>query len=132
MRKLFLRAALAVLGLCLALDAFAQEGQALSEPARKQLNVWMAERAELMVASHRLEDEVGEAWSNLKFSSPDVESLRKRYRDLQHELAQTEIELRKRTAQLPEVKEKARLLDGQKTKILELTRKINEMTAPKQ
>jgi len=132
MRKLILRAALGVLGLCLALGAFAQEGPALSEPDRKQLNAWMAERAELMVVSHRLEDEVGEAWSNLKFSSPEVESLRKRYRDLQHELAQTEIELRKQTAQLPEVKEKARLLDGQKAKIQELTRKINEMTAPKQ
>ena len=132
MRKLFRCAALVVLALGWTLAALSQEMPALSEPESQPLNAWMAERAELMAASHRLESELSEAWANLKFSSPDVESLRKRYRELQRELAQTEIELRKRTAQLPEVKEKARQLEERNTKIQELTRKINAMTAPKQ
>jgi peptidoglycan hydrolase CwlO-like protein len=132
MRKLLFRVLLVFLSLCIPVAVAAQQTAPLSEPERKQLNDWMAERAALMVDSHGLEDEVSEAWANLNFSSPEIDSLRKRYRDLQHELAKAEIELRKRAALLPDVKEKARLLEGKNQQIQELTRKINDRTAPKQ
>lgn len=56
----------------------AQDLSKLTEAQRKQLNDWMAERAERMIAVHRLEGELAQAVNDTANTSPEIEALRKR------------------------------------------------------
>ena len=118
---------------CLAASAvFAAANLAnLSAGDRKQVNEWMAQRAEAMTGSHKLEAEVNQAWSDTAYSSPEVDALRARYRDLQQELLKTQREIQKRVLEVPEVQAKVRKLEESKKKEQELTRKIAEITDEK-
>jgi len=104
----------------------AQDFAKLSEVDRKQVNDWLAERAETMVVAHKLAGEISQAWSNDKFSSPEVEALRKRYRELQQELVRTQLELQKKVQEVPAFVEKQRQLDAANRSVQELTKKVSE------
>ena len=106
----------------------AQDLSKLSDADRKQVNVWMAERVEKMLVVHRLEEEIGQAWGNEKFTSPEVEKLRARYRELQAELLHTQIELQKKVLEVPAIQEKTRQLDAAKKQAEDLARKVKEKT----
>jgi len=113
------------------LSAAAQDVSKLSEAERKQVNEWMAERAETMIGAHKLEVEVQEAWGNLAYSSPEVDALRARYRELQAELTRTQFELQKKVKEIPAIQEKVRQIDEAKKKELDLAKRIEEKTGEK-
>ena len=106
--------------------ARAQDFSKLTEPERKQVNGWLAERAEVLVDAHRLETEINRAWADAKYTSPEVEALRARYRELQHELGQTQLKLQKMVAEMPALQEKRRQLDEAQKKALELAKKVEK------
>ncbi|MDD4017622.1 MAG: hypothetical protein PHV28_06725 [Kiritimatiellae bacterium] len=106
--------------------ARAQDFSKLTEPERKQVNGWLAERAEVLIDAHRLETEISQAWANAKYTSPEVEALRARYRELQHELGQTQLKLRKKVDEMPALQEKRRQLEEAQKKALELTKKVEK------
>ena len=110
----------------------AQDAARLSDVERKQVNDWMAERAESMVRAHKLESEIHGAWADTRYSSAEIESLRKRYSELQQELVRTQLEIQKKVQEVPAVQEKARQLDEMKKKELELSKRIAEKTDGKQ
>ena len=114
-----------------AVSVMAQEGAGLSDVERKQVNDWMAERAESMVRAHKLESEIHGAWADTRYSSAEIESLRKRYSELQQELVRTQQEIQKKVQEVPAVQEKARLLEEDKKKEQELTKRINEKAGEK-
>ena len=99
---------------------------------RKQLNDWMAERAETMIRAHKLGGEILGAWADPRYSSTEIDALRARYRELQQELSRTQLELQKKVQEIPAVKEKARQLDEAKRKEQELAKRITEKTGVKQ
>ncbi len=111
--------------------AAAQDFSKLDEAGLKQYNQWMAERAEKMVAAHRLGQELEEAWGNLKYATPEIDALRTRYRELQQQLALTQRELKKKVEEVPAVQEKRKKLDDESKRIQELTKKISDLTAEK-
>lgn len=106
----------------------AQDFSKLSEAEKRQVNDWMAERAERMVSAHKLESELDQAWADAKYSSPEIEALRKTYRELQQELANTRLELQKKVRELPVVQDKQKQLDAAKERLKEVTKKIAEKT----
>ena len=63
-----------------------------------------------------------------KYSSPEIEALRKTYRELQQELANTRLELQKKVRELPVVQDKQKQLDAAKERLKEVTKKIAEKT----
>jgi uncharacterized protein YlxW (UPF0749 family) len=107
----------------------AQEAPRPSGDGRGQLNEWMAERAERMTAAHALETELSWVWGDEKYTSPEIEALRKRYRDLQQALALTQAELRKKVMALPELQEKQKRLAQERQNIQELSKKVEEASA---
>ena len=106
----------------------AQDFSKLSEAERKQVNDWMAERAKTMIDAHKLESVIDQAWADTKYSTPEVDTLRKRYRELQQELARTQEELRKKVREVPEIQEKQRQLDEAKKDIQKLSKRVTEAT----
>lgn len=106
--------------------ARAQDFSKLTGPERKQVNGWLAERAEVLIDAHRLETEINRAWADAKYTSPEVEALRARYRELQHELGQTQLKLQKKVDEMPALQEKRRQLDEAQKKALELTKKVEK------
>ena len=104
----------------------AQDFSKLTEPERKQVNGWLAERAEILIDAHRLETEVSRAWADAKYTSAEIEALRMRYRELQHELGLTQMKLQKMVDEMPALQEKRRQLDEAKKKALELTKKVEK------
>ncbi len=112
--------------------AGAQDFTGLSDVERKQVNGWMAERAETMIRAHQLERELQEAWSDTRYTSPEVEALRARYRELQRELTRTQLELRKKVLEVPAVQAKARQLDEAKKSEQNLSKRIAEKSGGKQ
>lgn len=106
----------------------AQDFSKLSEAERKQVNDWMAERAKTMIDAHKLEGEIDQAWADTKYSTPEVDALRKRYLELQQELLRTQEELRKKVREIPAVLEKRRQLDEAKKDIQKLSKKVSEAT----
>ena len=100
----------------------------LSDAERKQVNEWMSQRAEVMIGAHKLESEVSQAWTDASYSTPEVEALRARYRELQQELLRTQRELQKRVLEVPAVQEKTRQLEAAKKKEQELAQRIAEKT----
>ncbi len=104
----------------------AQDFSKLTEPERKQVNGWLAERAELLIDAHRLETEISRAWADAKYTSPEVEALRARYRELQHELGLTQLKLQKKVDEMPALQEKRRQLEEAQKKVLELNKKVEK------
>lgn len=131
MRKIGLAVLLGVLFGAAGLTAVAQDVSKLDEAAKKQYNAWMAERAEKMVSAHRLEKELDEAWGDFKYTTPEIDALRTRFRELQQELARTQRALQEKVEAVPAVREKRKQLDEAKGRIQELASKINDLTAEK-
>ena len=111
-----------------AVSLTAQDVSRLSEAEMKQVNDWMAERAKTMIDAHKLESVIDQAWADTKYSTPEVDTLRKRYRELQQELARTQEELRKKVREVPEIQEKQRQLDEAKKDIQKLSKRVTEAT----
>jgi len=105
------------------------QGEAkLSDAEKKQVNEWLAERAKTMVSAHKLESEINQAWSDTKYSTPEIEALRARYRELGQELLRTQEALQKKVQEVPAVREKRQQLDAEKNKIQDLSKKVAEKT----
>ena len=117
----------ACLGVCPGL-AGAADVSKLSDADRKQVNEWMAQRAETLVEAHRVDSDVREAWANPAYSSPEVEALRARYRELQQALVKTQDEIRKKVEEVPAVQAKVRQLQEAREKERALAKKIAEKT----
>jgi hypothetical protein len=100
----------------------------LSDADRKQVNEWMSQRAEVMVGAHKLEGEVSQAWADESYSTPEIQALRARYRELQQELLRTQRELQKSVLEVPAVQAKVRQLEAAKKQEQELAQKIAEKT----
>ena len=113
------------LGVC-ARQAVAEDVAKLAEADRKQVGEWMAQRATVMIDAHKLECEVGAAWSDKTYTSPEVEALRARYLELQQELVRTQSEIQKKVREVPAMQTKVRQIEELKKKELELTKKIAE------
>jgi uncharacterized protein (DUF3084 family) len=108
----------------------AQEGDLskLTEPDRKQVNEWMSQRAEVLVDAHRIERDVQHAWADTAYTSPELDALRARYRELQQALLRTQEELQKKVQEVPAVQAKMRQLADAKEKALALSKKISDKT----
>jgi chromosome segregation ATPase len=120
---------------CLSAGVFSAASQdlaRLSDVERKQVNAWMAERAETMARAHKLESEISGAWANTTYSSPETETLRARYRELQQEMTRVQAELQKKVQEVPAVQEKARQVDEANRKAQALLKQITEKTGGKQ
>ena len=118
-------------GVCWASGAWlagAQDLSKLSEADRKQVGEWMEQRAATMVESHKIEREVSVAWSDSAYTTPQIEALRARFRELQEEMIKIQRELQKQVLELPAVQEKSRKADELKKKEQELAKKIAEKT----
>jgi chromosome segregation ATPase len=107
----------------------AQEAAPPAGDGPGQVNEWMAERAERMTAAYRLETELSRVWGDEKYTSPEIEALRKRYRDLQQALALAQAELKEKVLELPELQEKQKRLAQERQDIQELSRKVDAASA---
>ena len=103
-------------------DAFSK----LSDTERQQVNAWMAERAKRMITAYQLDTQLSQAWGNDAYTSPEIDALRKRYRELQQELRNTQFELKKKVMEIPALKEKQKQLDQEKETIKQLSIQVNE------
>lgn len=108
----------------------AQDLSRLTEAQRKQLNDWMAERAERMLLAHRLEGELNRAVHDTANTSPEIETLRKRCQELQSELSRAQAELKKKVMALPALQEKRTKLEQERRCIDELSGKVKAVTDP--
>ena len=108
----------------------AQDLSKLTEAQRKQLNDWMAERAERMIAVHRLEGELAQAVNDTANTSPEIEALRKRCQDLQNELSRAQADLQKKVLALPALQEKRAKLEQERQSINEISNKVKALTDP--
>ena len=106
----------------------AQDISKLSDDERKQINDWMAERAERMITARGLDTELSRAWEDVTNTSPEIETLRNRYRELQDELGRTQSELMKKVLELPALQEKKGQLEHERQRIKELSVQVNEKT----
>lgn len=116
---------------CAAFSVVAQDFTRLSDAERKQVNAWMAERAEAMISAHKLEGEIHEAWTDTRYASAEVDALRVRYRELQQDLIRMQREIQQKVMAVPAVQEKARQLEEAKKKEQELTKRIDEKSGGK-
>jgi len=110
----------------------AQDYSKLSEAERKQVNGWLAERAEVLVGAHKIETELSQAWGDAKYTSPEVEALRSKYRELQHELAMTQLKLQKKVEELPAVQERRRQLGEEKRRAQALAKRVEQKVGGQQ
>ncbi|MDR2849554.1 MAG: hypothetical protein LBW77_03310 [Verrucomicrobiota bacterium] len=111
---------------------WAQDISKLSDDDRKQLNDWMLERVERMGSAHRLEGELAQAWGDEKYTSPEIEALRQRCRELQDELGRAQEALRKKVLELPELQEKQKRLAQERESVQALSKKVKEKTGAPQ
>lgn len=109
-------------------NAAAADLSNLSEGERKQLNEWMAKRAELMIEANKVEREVGSAWQNSSYTSAEVEALRKQYRGLQDDLLRTQRAIQDKVLELPALQSKTNTLATMRASAKELSKKIAEKT----
>ena len=107
-----------------------QDLSKLTEAQRKQLNDWMAERAERMIAVHRLEGELAQAVNDTANTSPEIEALRKRCQELQNELSRAQADLQKKVLALPALQEKRTKLGQERQSIKEISNKVKALTDP--
>ena len=108
----------------------AQDLSKLTGVQREQLNAWMAERAERMIAVHRLEGELTQAGNDTANTSPEIEALRKRCQDLQNELSRAQADLQKKVLALPALQEKRTKLEQERQSINEISNKVKALTDP--
>jgi chromosome segregation ATPase len=108
----------------------AQDLSKLTEAQRKQLNDWMAERAERMIAVHRLEGELAQAVNDTANTSAEIEALRKRCQELQNELSRAQADLQKKVLALPALQEKRTKLEQERQSINEISNKVKALTDP--
>jgi chromosome segregation ATPase len=108
----------------------AQDLSKLTGVQREQLNAWMAERAERMIAVHRLEGELTQAVNDTANTSPEIEALRKRCQDLQNELSRAQADLQKKVLALPALQEKRTKLEQERQSINEISNKVKALTDP--
>ena len=108
----------------------AQDLSKLTGVQREQLNAWMAERAERMIAVHRLEGELAQAVNDTANTSPEIEALRKRCQDLQNELSRAQADLQKKVLALPALQEKRAKLEQERQSINEISNKVKALTDP--
>lgn len=132
MKKLFFRYGVGLLMATGVWGVMAQDYSKLSETERKQVNGWLAERAEVLVGAHKIEAEINQAWGNPKYTSPEVEALRDKYRELQHELSMTQLKLQKKVEELPAVQERRRQLEGEKKRAQALAKKVEQKVGGQQ
>jgi len=126
MRRVFCWVSVCVcLSVCARL-AGAEELSKLSEADRKQVNEWMDQRAMAMIDAHKLESELNATWSNAAYTSPEIETLRARYSELQQELLRTQREIQKKVREVPALKAKVLQLEEMKRRQQELSKKIAE------
>jgi len=90
----------------------------------------MAERAERMIAVHRLEGELTQAVNDTANTSPEIEALRKRCQDLQNELSRAQADLQKKVLALPALQEKRTKLEQERQSINEISNKVKALTDP--
>lgn len=127
--NLMVRAALSGFCLCAcAGGALAADLAKLSEADRKQVNEWMAQRAEALIDVHNIAREVEQVWANTKYTSPEVDLLRARYRELQQALIKTQQEIQKKVLEVPAVQAQVRKLEEAREKERALSKKIAEKT----
>lgn len=107
--------------------ARAQDISKLTEEDRQKLNTWRAERAERMVNAHRLNMVVGQAWANTKYTSPEIEELRQRLRQLQDEVARVQGQIQAKVLELPELKEQQSTLTKENDAVEELNKNIKKL-----
>ncbi len=103
-----------------------QDFSKLSDEERKQLNEWMSERAERMLNAHKLNSEVHQAWADNKHTSPEIEKLRQRYKELQLELTRLQAQIQAKVLELPELKEKQKELGEENETVEKLSKGIKE------
>ncbi len=108
----------------------AQDLSKLTEAQRTQLNDWMAERAERMIAVRRLEGELAQAVNDTANTSPEIEALRKRCQELQNELSRAQGDLQKKVLALPALQEKRTKLEQERQNINEISNKVKALTDP--
>ncbi len=72
---------------------------------KQELNDAMAQRAQLMVEKHQSRERMDKAWSDKNLTSPAIEKLRGRLRELQFEMIRVREELKKEIARLPEMQQ---------------------------
>ena len=108
----------------------AQDLSKLSDAERQQLNEWMAERAARMVSAHGMDATLSQAWGNTAYTSPEIEALRTRYRELQDEMGRVQRELQKKVLELPELQEKRQQAEQEKQTIDDLSKRIKETVEP--
>lgn len=83
----------------LLLNAFSVEDEATN----KQLNDAMAERAVLMVESHKIQEKLDKAWADKNYTSPEIEKLRDRYQKLKFEMIEVREKIRAEVKKNPEI-----------------------------
>lgn len=108
--------------------AVAQDFSKMTDAERKQVNDWMAERAEQMIEAHKLESELTQAWMSTAYSAPEIVALRTRYQEQMQALAATQQALEKKVSEIPAVREKRSRLDAMKIRVRTLTKKVEEKT----
>ena len=97
-----------LVGMCLAFAAvgFGEEAtaaQAVQKPQEAPALSPMAQRAEKLNEAYRLERSLRGAWTDSKYTSEEIEALRKRLRELQAEQERVVRELREKVDAVPEV-----------------------------
>ena len=108
----------------------AQDFSRLSDDDRKQVNDWMLERTQRMMAAHQLDKELSQVWADERYTSPEIAALRARHRALQQELADVQAALQEKVLGLPELQEKKKQLEEDRKNIRELAEKVKEKTGP--
>lgn len=124
------RVLLGVLFVSLPVLLTAQEAPKLSVADRKLVNEWMSERAQKKIEAHKLDVELKQAWTDEMFTSPEIDALRKKYRELQQELIRTRTALQKKVLDVPAVAEKRRQLEAANQRVETLTKKVTEKGVP--
>ena len=97
------------------------------DATQKELNEAMSERARTMVFEHQAKERLNQAWTDKSYTSPAIEKLRARYRDLQFELIRVREELIKEVSKLPEIKALEKEIQEMSAKEKELAEKIKKL-----
>lgn len=96
----------------------------LSEAERKELNDWMAERAQVMYKASQARTELRRAWLDEGYRSDEVDALRARYRAVQQELTRLQGEIQRKVEETPAGRVKKEECEKLDAKVAELNAKI--------
>ena len=117
MRSFFL--VLACAGLCIC-------GAGAQTPPKgdSELNDLMAARSKAMIEAHQLQTEIRQSRDNPAYTSPEIETLRKKVQSLQDALERAQGEVQIKVEALPQVQAKIKKVGETAKKIEELNQKI--------